>query len=204
MSELIIGLTGGIGSGKSAVSDRFAALGIEIVDADLASRAVVEPGRPALAAIEEHFGSEVIAADGTLDRAALRKRVFEDESERRWLEALTHPLINEYIDNALTSAASPYAVLAHPLLVETGRTRVCDRILVVDVPESVQLERTMARDDNPESQVRAIMAAQASREERLAAADDVIENDRDLAHLDAEVARLHQTYLELAASRSTD
>jgi dephospho-CoA kinase len=174
------------------------------VDADLASRAVVEPGRPALAAIEEHFGSEVIAADGTLDRAALRKRVFEDESERRWLEALTHPLINEYIDNALTSAASPYAVLAHPLLVETGRTRVCDRILVVDVPESVQLERTMARDDNPESQVRAIMAAQASREERLAAADDVIENDRDLAHLDAEVARLHQTYLELAASRSTD
>jgi dephospho-CoA kinase len=95
-------------------------------------------------------------------------------------------------------------VLAHPLLVETGRTRVCDRILVVDVPESVQLERTMARDDNPESQVRAIMAAQASREERLAAADDVIENDRDLAHLDAEVARLHQTYLELAASRSTD
>ncbi|MFV2089033.1 MAG: dephospho-CoA kinase [Pseudomonadales bacterium] len=198
MSLLIIGLTGGIGSGKSAVSERFAALGIEIVDADIASRVVVEAGRPALVAIESHFGSEVIAEDGTLDRARLRKLVFEDESERRWLEQLTHPLINEYIAESLAAAESPYAILAHPLLVETGRTRICQRVLVVDVPESLQLERTMARDDNPESQVRAIMAAQASREERLAGADDVIVNDQDLTHLDREVAKFHRLYLELA------
>lgn len=202
MSQLIIGLTGGIGSGKTAVSERFEALGIEVIDADVASRAVVEPGGAALDAIAEHFGSEVIAADGTLDRAALRKRVFEDESERRWLEKLTHPLINQYIEAALTDATSAYAILAHPLLVETGRTRICQRVLVVDVPESLQLERTMARDDNPESQVRAIMAAQASREERLAAADDVVVNDQDLTHLDREVEALHQRYTQLAESRS--
>jgi dephospho-CoA kinase len=202
MSQLIIGLTGGIGSGKSAVSERFEALGIEVVDADVASRAVVEPGGAALDAIADHFGSAVIASDGTLDRAALRKRVFEDESERRWLEQLTHPLINGYIEAALAGATSPYAILAHPLLVETGRTRICQRVLVVDVPESMQLERTMARDDNPESQVRAIMAAQASREERLAAADDVIVNDQDLAHLDREVAALHQQYIRLVEPNS--
>ena len=203
MSKFIVGLTGGIGSGKSAVSERFEKLGIKIVDADVASRVVVEPGRPALTAIAEHFGAGMIAADGTLDRAALRKRVFEDESERRWLERLTHPLINQYIADELANAGSAYAILAHPLLVETGQTRICQRVLVVDVPESVQLERTMARDNNPEGQVRAIMAAQATREQRLAAADDVIVNDRDLAHLDREVARLHAEYLALAATTET-
>lgn len=200
MSTFVVGLTGGIGSGKSAVSERFERLGIKVVDADLASRAVVEPGRPALKAIEEHFGAGVIAADGTLNRPALRKLVFEDEAERRWLEALTHPLINQYLAEALGNATSPYVILAHPLLVETGQTRVCQRVLVVDVPEALQVQRTMARDDNPESQVRAIMAAQASREQRLAAADDVIVNDQDLSHLDREVARLHALYLELAAA----
>ncbi|MEM8769619.1 MAG: dephospho-CoA kinase [Pseudomonadota bacterium] len=200
MSKLVIGLTGGIGSGKSAVSERFEGLGVRVVDADIASRVVVEPGRPALVAIEEHFGSGVIAADGSLDRAALRKLVFEDESERRWLEQLTHPLINAYIAEELANAASPYAMLAHPLLVETGQTSICQRVLVVDVPEQLQLERTMARDDNPEAQVRAIMAAQASREERLAAADDVIVNDQGLDHLDREVERLHAEYLQLAGA----
>ena len=200
MSAFVVGLTGGIGSGKSAVSERFEKLGIRVVDADLASRAVVEPGRPALKAIEAHFGPEVINPDGTLNRAALRKRVFDDEAERRWLEALTHPLINDYIAEELARADSPYVILAHPLLVETGQTGICQRVLVVDVPEELQVKRTMARDDNPESQVRAIMAAQASREERLAAADDVIVNDRDLAHLDEEVARLHHHYLKLAAT----
>ncbi len=198
MSKFVVGLTGGIGSGKSAVSERFEALGIRVVDADIASRVVVEPGRPALKAIEEHFGADVIAADGTLDRAALRKLVFEDESERRWLEQLTHPLINAYMNEELAAAASPYAILAHPILIETGRQTSCDRVLVVDVPEALQVSRTMARDDNPEAQVRAIMAAQASREERLAAADDVIVNDQGLEHLDAEVARLHAKYLALA------
>ena len=200
MSAFVVGLTGGIGSGKSAVSERFERLGIKVVDADLASRAVVEPGRPALKAIEEHFGAGVISADGSLNRPALRKLVFENADERRWLEALTHPLINQYIAEQLGSATSPYVILAHPLLVETGQTRVCQRILVVDVPEELQLERTMARDDNPEAQVRAIMAAQATREQRLAAADDVIVNDQDLSHLDREVERLHGLYLQLAAA----
>lgn len=200
MSAFVVGLTGGIGSGKSAVSERFERLGIKVVDADLASRAVVEPGRPALKAIEEHFGTGVISADGSLNRPALRKLVFENADERRWLESLTHPLINQYIAEQLGNATSPYVILAHPLLVETGQTRVCQRILVVDVPEELQLERTMARDDNPEAQVRAIMAAQATREQRLAAADDVIVNDQDLSHLDREVERLHGLYLQLAAA----
>jgi len=195
---MVVGLTGGIGSGKSAVSDRFAALGIKIVDADLASRVVVEPGQPALTKIAEHFGAHLITAEGALDRAALREKVFADETQRRWLEALLHPLINAWIDQELASAESPYAILAHPLLVETGRTRSCDLVLVVDVPEALQLQRTMARDNNSEEQVKNIMAAQASRETRLAAADDVIVNDQDLAHLDTEVARLHAKYLAAA------
>lgn len=199
MSNFVVGLTGGIGSGKSAVSERFEKLGIRVVDADIASRVVVEPGRPALKAIEEHFGPEAIADDGTLNRAVLRKLVFEDADERRWLEQLTHPLINAYMTEELAAATSAYAILAHPILIETGRTKDCHRILVVDVPEELQVSRTMARDDNPESQVRAIMAAQASRADRLAAADDVIVNDQGLDHLDAEVARLHTLYLELAA-----
>ena len=202
MSDLVVGLTGGIGSGKTAVSDRFEALGIKVVDADIAARVVVEPGQPALEEIEAYFGAEMINADGTLDRAALRKRVFADETERRKLESITHPHINRHIAAELARAESPYAILAHPILIETGQTAVCDRVLVVDVPEQLQIERTMARDDNPESQVRAIMAAQASREERLAAADDVIVNDRDVTHLDSEVARLHAFYLELAAQKS--
>jgi dephospho-CoA kinase len=198
----VVGLTGGIGSGKSAVSERFAALGIKVVDADLASRVVVEPGQPALLRIAEHFGAELITTEGSLDRAALRAKVFADEGERRWLEQLLHPLINAYIKSELDSAESPYAILAHPILVETGQTRICNRVLVVDVPEEVQLQRTMARDNNSEEQVRNIMAAQATREQRLAAADDVIVNDQDLEHLDREVARLHAEYLRLAGTKS--
>jgi len=198
----VVGLTGGIGSGKSAVSERFAALGIKVVDADVASRVVVEPGQPALLRIAEHFGAELITAEGSLDRAALRAKVFADDGERRWLEQLLHPLINAYIRKELDSAESPYAMLAHPILIETGQTRICNRVLVVDVPEEVQLQRTMARDNNSEEQVRNIMAAQATREQRLAAADDVIVNDKDLDHLDREVARLHAEYLRLAGASS--
>lgn len=194
----VVGLTGGIGSGKSAVSDRFAALGIKIVDADIASRVVVEPGKPALQAIAEHFGPELITAEGALDRTALRHKVFADDAERDWLQQLLHPLINAHISEQLASADSAYAILAHPILIETGQTRICNRVLVVDVPESLQIERTMSRDSNTEEQVRNIMAAQASREERLAAADDVIANDQDLEHLDREVARLHAEYLAAA------
>jgi dephospho-CoA kinase len=195
----VVGITGGIGSGKTAVSDRFEALGIRVVDADQASRWVVEPGRPALASIAEHFGDAVLAADGTLDRAALRKRVFADPEERRWLEALLHPLIAEEIRTALANAESPYAILVSPLLIESGQTEFVDRVLVVDVPETVQIERTMARDDNDEAQVRSIIAVQIERPARLAHADDVIENDGGLDALDARVAELHRRYLELAA-----
>ncbi|MCC5873429.1 MAG: dephospho-CoA kinase [Gammaproteobacteria bacterium] len=199
---LVIGITGGIGSGKTAVSDRFAARGIVVVDADLASRVVVEPGRPALDAIREHFGNEVIHADGSLDRAALRSKVFADASERRWLEQLLHPLIGEEIRNGLQAAASPYAVLVSPLLFEAGQVTLVDRVLVVDVPEDLQVERTAARDGNSAEQVRAIMAAQTDRSTRLAKADDVIVNDRGLDELDAAVEALHQHYLKLAAARS--
>ncbi len=198
----VVGITGGIGSGKSAVSDRFSNLGIKIVDADIASRVVVEPGQPALEKIAEHFGAELITAEGALDRTALRHKVFADDAERDWLQKLLHPLINAYISEELANAQSPYAMLAHPILIETGQNAICDRVLVVDVPESLQIERTMSRDDNSEEQVRNIMAAQAKREDRLAAADDVIVNDQDLAHLDREVARLHEDYLAAARSKN--
>ncbi len=194
----MIGITGGIGSGKTAVSDRFEALGVTVVDADVAARVVVEPGRPALTAIAEHFGDDVIQADGTLHRAELRRRVFADPAERRWLEQLTHPLINQHIREELERAESPYAILVSPLLAETGQSRFCHRILVVDVPEEVQVRRTMARDANDEAQVRKIIEAQASREQRLALADDVIVNDGGLEALDEEVARLHRVYTEMA------
>lgn len=203
MAHFIVGITGGIGSGKTAVSDRFAALDVAIVDADLASRAVVEPGQPALQAIAEHYGAHLINADGGLDRRALRDIVFADPAERRWLEALTHPLINQYLVDHLAAATTAYAMLASPLLSETGQSRYCHRVLVVDVPVELQVARTVARDDSSAEQVRAIIDAQASRAERLALADDVIVNDQDLAHLDREVARLHQMYLQLAAEHST-
>lgn len=199
----VIGITGGIGSGKTAVSDRFAERGITIVDADVASRTVVEPGRPALARIAEHFGDALIAQDGSLDRAALRAKVFADEGERRWLEALLHPLIAEEIQRGLAEATSPYAMLASPLLVEAGQDRYVDRVLVVDVPEDVQLARTMARDGNSEEQVRRIIAAQSARSDRLARADDVIENTGSLADLDAAVAALHERYLERAGEATS-
>lgn len=198
MARYVVGLTGGIGSGKTAVSERFEAFGIAVVDGDVASRAVLAPGEPALAAIAERFGGHLIGEDGSLDRAALRKHVFADPDARRWLEALTHPLIGAYLRERLETATSPYSILVNPILVESGQARRCHRVLVVDVPEALQIERTMARDGNSEAQVRAIMAAQAGRQRRLAAADDVIVNDGDLAHLDAEVAKLHEKYLELA------
>lgn len=197
----VVGLTGGIGSGKTAVSDRFAQLGITIVDADVAARVVVEPGTPALQQIGAHFGDSVIQADGTLDRAVLRQKIFADEAEKRWLEQLLHPLIGQEILNSLAAAQSDYVLFVSPLLVEAKQTVLADRVLVVDVPEEVQLERTMSRDGNDADQVKTIMASQASRQERLNHADDVIENWHGFDHLDAEVARLHQLYLQLAEEK---
>ena len=195
---LIIGLTGGIGSGKTAASDHFQQLGITIVDADVASRTVVEPGRPALQKIAERFGPEMIQEDGGLNRALMRTRVFSTEEDRLWLESLLHPLIAEEIIQGLQNSKSPYSILVSPLLLETAQVTMAERVLVIDVPVELQVERTMSRDNNSEEQVRAIVAAQSDRQQRLSKADDVIVNDQDLKHLHQEVEKLHQTYLKLA------
>lgn len=195
---LVIGVTGGIGSGKTAATDRFQELGITVVDADLASRVVVEPGKPALQAIAEHFGEHLITAGGELDRRALREIVFADPSQRKWLESLTHPLIAQEILTQIQASQSPYTILASPLLLESSQHKMAERILVIDVPVEQQIARTVTRDHTTEEGVKAIIAAQMSRDERLAKADDVICNDQDLQHLRAKVDQLHKTYLEMA------
>ena len=196
--KLVIGITGGIGSGKSAVTSRFEALGITVVDADLASRVIVEPGKPALEAIREHFGDKVITGDGALDRAQLRSLVFSNPDERLWLEQLTHPLIGQEITDQLAASTSPYTILSSPLLLETSQKQRADTIVVVDVPEEIQLARTIARDNNDADQVKRIMAAQMSRKDRLALADIVIDNSKPLDELDSVVADLHREFLERA------
>jgi len=201
MKPWILGLTGGIGSGKTAVADRFASLGVHVVDADQAARWVVEPGRPALQQIVERFGEEVLLQSGELDRAGLRQKVFADPAERQWLEKLLHPLIRAEVARHLALAESPYAIMVSPLLVESGQYRQVGRVLVVDVPELLQIARTTARDQASEEQVRAILNAQAQREDRLKHADDVLVNDRDLSWLAAEVERLHRFYLTLRGAQ---
>lgn len=197
MKPWILGLTGGIGSGKSAATDHFIKLGVDVVDADHASRWVVEPGRPALAQIAEHFGPHILLNDGQLNRAALREVIFQNSEQRRWLEALLHPLIGEEIRKHLANAKSPYAILVSPLLIESGQHQLTQRILLIDVPQQLQVARTLSRDSVTEAQVQAILQAQASREQRLQKADDVLCNDRDLGWLKGEVERLHQFYLSL-------
>ena len=192
---LIIGITGGIGSGKSAVTERFEQLGITVVDADLAARVIVEAGKPALSEIAAHFGEDILQADGTLDRAALRQRVFADDNERRWLEQLTHPLIGQEIVDQIAAATSPYTILSSPLLLETSQKALVDCVVVVDVPEETQLQRTMQRDANAETQVKRIMAAQMRRQDRLELADIVIDNSRSLEELDSLVEELHKEFL---------
>ena len=198
----IVGLAGGIGSGKSAVAAEFKKLGIKVVDADLAARKVVEKGSPALAEITEHFGSDILQTDGTLDRAALRKRVFDHEEERLWLEKLLHPRIRDWIAAELASATSPYVILESPLLFESGQHNMVGRTLLVDVPETLQLERAAARDDNSETQIKAIMAAQMSRPERQQRADDCIDNSGGLDALSQPVETLHGQYLQLAKEKT--
>ena len=198
MADYVVGIAGGIGSGKTAASDRFAALGIVVVDADVESRRAVAAGEPALAAITAHFGEHILQADGTLDRPALRQAVFQNAVERQWLERLLHPRINQRIAAGLSQAESPYAVLVNPLMRQ--RDPRANRILVIDVPEEVQIQRTMARDKSTEEQARAILASQTPRTVRLAFADDVIVNDGTVAALHAEVDGLHHRYLALAAA----
>ena len=206
MSDFIIALTGGIASGKSAVSDRFAARGVVVADADVAARAAVQPGKPALAEIVAAFGDDLLQSDGRLDRGALRARVFADDDARRRLEAILHPPIRTALRHACAAAAGPYAVVAIPLLVEGGARAAypwLDRILVVDVPRAVQRARLMQRDDIDTALAERMLDAQASRRERLAIADDVIVNDGPLERLEAHVAALDARYRSLATGNAS-
>ena len=191
----VVGITGGIGSGKSAVTDHLETLGITVVDADKVARVVVEPGTSGLAAITEHFGMDVLLANGGLDRAALRKIVFDNPDERKVLEGITHPRIRDEIIRQLSDASSPYVVLSSPLLLESGQNTLADYVVVVDVPEEVQIKRTMARDDNSEALVKQIMAAQLDRQTRLSRADTSITNDTSLEELYERVEALHEDLL---------
>ncbi len=197
---LTIGLTGGIGSGKTAVSDRFAGYGVPVIDTDVIARELVEPGQPALAEIVAAFGSECLDAVGRLNRAVLRERVFVDDAGRRRLEAILHPRIRALARARVAALNAPYCLLVIPLLAETGMTDLVDRVLVVDVSEAEQIRRVMARDRLDETQARRILAAQASRSQRLALADEVLENSGDFADLAQRVADLHQHYLRTAAA----
>ena len=197
----VVGLTGGIGSGKTAASDRFASHGITVVDGDVVARQVVEPGTEALRKIIAKFGPGILQANGELDRASLREWVFSQPDDRLWLEALLHPLIGQEVIAQLNAASSPYAVLVSPLLVDAGQTALCDRVLVVDVPEQVQIERTCRRDDNSEELVKQIIATQTSRERRLAAATEVLDNTGTLEDLQRRVDELHERYLQLASAK---
>lgn len=194
----VVGLTGGIGSGKTAATDYLAQQGITIVDADLASRVVVEPGQPALLTIAEHFGQHVIADDGALDRRALREIVFADPDALKTLEGITHPAIGAELRRQIEASQSPYTVLVSPLLLETSQKTLVDRILVIDASAELQVERTMARDQVPKAQVAAIMKAQLARSKRLDQADDVVENHGSLDALHEQLQVLHEHYLALA------
>lgn len=192
-----IGLTGGIASGKSTVADMFADLGAAIIDTDVIAREVVMPGQPALDEIAATFGNAVIAADGHLDRGAMRALVFADDKARRQLEAIVHPRIQDETRRQSSRAGGEYQIIAIPLLVQSDLKSFVDRILVVDCDEETQIRRLLGRDEETEDQARRILAAQASRSERLAIADDVINNNNGLADTRAQVAALHEIYRSL-------
>ncbi|MCF7716747.1 dephospho-CoA kinase [Aeromonas jandaei] len=199
----VVAITGGIGSGKTTIANQFAELGIDVVDADVIAREVVEPGTPALEAIADHFGPDVITPDGQLDRRRLREQVFSNPSAKAWLNALLHPLIRSEMQRQCAAARSPYCLLVVPLLVENKLTGLANRVLVVDVDEATQIERTCRRDGVTAEQAKAIIAAQASRSERLTAADDVIENANgsEMA-IKARILTLHETYLAFASQQA--
>ncbi|MCB1940285.1 MAG: dephospho-CoA kinase, partial [Rhodocyclaceae bacterium] len=189
----------GIGSGKSAAADGFALLGAAIVDTDLIAHQLTAPGGGAIAALRDAFGAAAITDDGALDRVAMRERVFADPAQRKRLEGILHPMIRSASARQCDEAEAPYVVLVVPLLIESGNySDRCNRICVVDVPEQIQVERVVSRSGLTAERVRSIMAAQASRESRCAAADDIIDNSGDLAALQVQVERLHRVYLELA------
>lgn len=199
-----VALTGGIGSGKTTIANAFAARGIDVVDADIIARQVVEPGEPALNAIRKKFGEEVILPDGMLNRAALRQRIFSSPEEKSWLNALLHPLIQAETQRQLAMTRSPWCLWVVPLLVENNLQHLANRVLVVDVDRDTQLSRTMARDGVSREQAEHILAAQATRERRLAVADDIIDNGGSPDAVAARVALLDRRYRQLAAEVHQD
>ena len=201
MPALVVGLTGGVASGKSTVSDRFAKLGVPVLDADIAAREVVEPGSGGLRRLVECFGERILQADGRLDRRKLRDIVFGDARARRRLERILHPLIEQRLQRQLAAVTGPYAILVVPLLVGSELLRLVDRVLVVDAPVTLQRQRLIERDRCSVTQAQAIIDAQSSREQRLALADDVLINDGDPQRLEPRIDRLHRRYLALAADR---
>ncbi len=199
----VVAITGGIGSGKTTVANQFAALGIEVVDADLIAREVVAPGTPALAAITSHFGPEILTEQGLLDRRVLRERIFSDPAAKSWLNALLHPIIRSEMLRQCAAVSSPYCLLVVPLLVENRLTELADRVLVIDVDEATQIERTCRRDGVSREQAQAILASQANRSERLAMADDVLDNQSGTTETIRErILALHETYLAFASQQA--
>ena len=194
-----VALTGGIASGKTTVADLFAALGVPVIDTDVIAREVVEPGQPALAEVVETFGAEVLSSDGRLDRRRLRERIFADPDAKRRLEAILHPAIRAEMERQSRATDGPYQVLVIPLLTEGKRRDHVDRVLLVDVPEELQIQRLMTRDGVSHEQAQASLNAQATRAERLAMADDILRNTGRPGHLRDAVAGLHAKYLRLAA-----
>jgi dephospho-CoA kinase len=197
-----VGLTGGIASGKTTVANLFAALGVPIIDTDVLAREVLAPGSSLLTEVIAHFGPAIVAADGSLDRRALRALVFADPDERRWLEERTHPAIRALTDARCDAAPGPYSMVAIPLLVETGGAARFDRVLVVDVDPAIQLARLQARDGVTSREAADALAAQVSRADRLAVADDVIHNDSDLSALRDQVEKLHRGYVDASKAQA--
>jgi len=198
MAGFLVGLTGGIGSGKSTVADQLGALGAGVIDTDLIARELTEPGTPTLARIAADFGPGILLPDGTLDRSNLRRRVFQDAGARARLESILHPPIRALMLQRAGQLQTPYAVLVIPLLLETGQVSLVDRVLVVDCPEPIQIERVVRRNGLSEAEVRRIIASQIPRAERIARADDLIDNQGEPRDLMAQVDRLHRAYLALA------
>jgi len=193
---MVVGVTGGIGSGKSAATEHFQKLGITVIDADVIARAIVAPNSPVLQAIVGQFGDDVVHTNGSLNRAKLRATIFANDVAKQQLNSIMHPAIRDEIHRQLAVATSPYVILAAPLLLENDLEHLCNRVLVIDVPEAVQLKRTVNRDSVDEAQVLSIMAAQLKRAERTAKADDIIDNSGSLTDLHAQVEKLHSQYLK--------
>ncbi|XPF93897.1 dephospho-CoA kinase [Colwellia sp. RE-S-Sl-9] len=199
MKKFVVGLTGGIGSGKTTIANMFNELGVELIDADIIAREVVEPNTPALAKIKEYFGVDFILPDGSLDRTKLRHKIFSSENDKQWLNSLLHPLIRESILTKITETKGEYCILVAPLLLENKLTQYVNRTLVIDVNESTQIERTIKRDNSNKITIEKIIASQISRNERLELADDIIDNSNtDLNSVHLQVKHLHNSYLNLA------